>query len=151
MEDTLFIEIQRLCQLVHDRELQEIAISRPDFSIAMSALKRQQVAGTILPPVTPTTKTVAIPPVENVKTEPEGYTIASPLIGIFYRSSSPDAPSFVEIGDTVEEGQTIGIVEAMKVFNEITADRAGTVIAIPVENGSLVQIDQPLVILNPSA
>ena len=79
---------------------------------------------------------------------PVGYVIMSPLVGVFYRAASPDSPSFVEVGDTVEVGQTIGIVEAMKVFNEITADQAGTVIAIPVKNGALVQVDQPLVVLD---
>jgi acetyl-CoA carboxylase biotin carboxyl carrier protein len=102
---------------------------------------------------------VAVIPSENAMTagllseqpmDAAGYTIASPLVGLFYRASSPGSPPFVEIGDAVEEGQTVGVVEAMKVFNEITADRSGIVAAIPAQNGDLVQVDQPLVILNPT-
>lgn len=151
MDDTLFIEIQRLCQLAHQRGLREISIARPGFSAAITTVQVGMAPSTYIPmPVTgasvPMPVTAAVP-----AAEPAGYVIASPLIGLFYRSSSPDAPSFVEIGDTVEAGQTIGIVEAMKVFNEITTDHAGTVIAIPAENGALVQVDQPLVIIDPLA
>jgi acetyl-CoA carboxylase biotin carboxyl carrier protein len=81
---------------------------------------------------------------------PVGYTILSPLVGIFYRAASPDSPPFVEIGDSVEAGQTIGVVEAMKVFNEIITECPGVVAAIPTGNGELVQADQPLVILSPA-
>ncbi len=71
----------------------------------------------------------------------------SPLIGVFYRSPAPDAPPFVEIGDMVSEGQTVCIVEAMKVFNEIKAEWQGRVVAIPAESGALVQAGDPLVVL----
>jgi len=79
---------------------------------------------------------------------PAGHEIASPLVGTFYRSSSPDMPPLVEVGDRVEVGQPLCIVEAMKVFNEITADRAGAVLAIPAQNGQLVQVGQVLVVLD---
>ncbi len=73
--------------------------------------------------------------------------VRSPLIGTFYRSPSPDSPAFVELGDVVEEGQTVCIVEAMKVFNEIKADWRGRVVAIPAQAGQLVQAGDPLVVL----
>jgi acetyl-CoA carboxylase biotin carboxyl carrier protein len=69
------------------------------------------------------------------------------LIGLFYRSAAPDAPPFVEVGDVVEEGQTVCIIEAMKVFNEINAEWSGRVVAIPAEDGKLVQAGEPLVVL----
>ena len=79
----------------------------------------------------------------------KGRTVAvrSPLIGVFYRSPAPDADPCVEVGDVVSEGQTVCIVEAMKVFNEIKAEWRGRVVAIPVENGALVQAGDPLIVL----
>lgn len=73
--------------------------------------------------------------------------VRAPLTGVFYRAPGPEAPPFVEIGDVVAEGQTVCIVEAMKVFNEIKAEWPGRVVAIPAENGRLVQPGEPLVVL----
>jgi acetyl-CoA carboxylase biotin carboxyl carrier protein len=77
------------------------------------------------------------------------HTVAvrAPLIGVFYHSSSPESPPFVKVGDIVREGQTVCIVEAMKVFNEIKSDWAGRVKDIPARNGALVQAGDPLVVL----
>ncbi len=149
MDDTLFIEIQRLCRLVHERGLRELAIARPEFSISLVAA---QPGAFQFMPVVPGVAIPTGPEAIPVETTPEvaaGYAITTPIIGTFYRASSPDAPVFVDIGDTIEAGQTVGIVEAMKVFNEITSDIAGTVIAIPAQNGQLVRVDEPLVILQP--
>ena len=145
MNDTLFIEIQKLCRLAHQRGVQELSISQPSFSVSLKAISSLQQA-----PLMPAEGLTPVLPHSAEPIVPSGYTIVSPLVGIFYRAASPDAPPFVEIGDAVEIGQTIGVVEAMKVFNEITADWPGTVIAIPASNGELVQVDQPLVILNPA-
>jgi acetyl-CoA carboxylase biotin carboxyl carrier protein len=71
-------------------------------------------------------------------------SIVAPLVGVFYRAGSPGAKPFVEVGDTVEAGQPIGIVEAMKVMNEVTSDYRGVVAEILVENGEAVQFEQPL-------
>ena len=71
--------------------------------------------------------------------------VLSPMVGTFYRSPSPDAPAFVEVGQTVRVGDVLCIVEAMKMMNQIEADRAGTVTAIHVENGEPVEFDQPLI------
>jgi acetyl-CoA carboxylase biotin carboxyl carrier protein len=79
--------------------------------------------------------------------EPEGHTIKSPMVGTFYRSASPGAKAFVDIGDNVEVGDPLCIIEAMKLMNEIEADRAGVVKAILVENGQAVEYGQPLVII----
>jgi acetyl-CoA carboxylase biotin carboxyl carrier protein len=79
--------------------------------------------------------------------EPEGHTIKSPMVGTFYRSASPGAKAFVEIGHTVQVGDPLCIIEAMKLMNEIEADRAGVVKAILAENGQAVEYGQPLVII----
>jgi acetyl-CoA carboxylase biotin carboxyl carrier protein len=77
----------------------------------------------------------------------EGHVVKAPMVGTFYRTPSPDAKAFVEVGQTVKEGQTICIIEAMKLMNEIEADAAGVVKAILVENGQPVEYGQPLFII----
>ena len=79
--------------------------------------------------------------------EPEGHVVKSPIVGTFYRAASPASKSFVEIGDTVKEGDTLCIIEAMKLMNEIEADASGVVKAILVENGQPVEFGQPLFLL----
>ena len=79
--------------------------------------------------------------------EPDGHIVKSPMVGTFYRAASPGAKSFVEVGDAVREGDTLCIVEAMKLMNEIEADASGTVKAILVENGQPVEFGQPLFVL----
>jgi len=150
MDDTHLIEIQRLLEIVHRRGLRELSLARPDFTITVHTVP---VAG-VEAPVEAQHLPAAHLPVPCLPAEmeepaaPAGYEIPSPLVGTFYRSPSPDSPPFVEIGDQVEVGQPLCIVEAMKVFNEITADRAGTVIDFPAKNGQLVQVGQVLVVLD---
>jgi len=79
--------------------------------------------------------------------EPKGNTLKSPMVGTFYRAPSPGAPSFVEVGQSVSKGQTLCIIEAMKLLNEIESDMAGTVKAILVENGQPVEYGQPLFLI----
>jgi len=78
--------------------------------------------------------------------EQEGHVFKSPMVGTFYRAPSPDAKAFVEVGQTIKEGQTICIIEAMKLMNEIEADKSGVIKAILVENGQPVEYGQPLFI-----
>jgi acetyl-CoA carboxylase biotin carboxyl carrier protein len=84
---------------------------------------------------------VVAPPVD------EGHAVKSPMVGTFYRSASPGAAPFVEIGDTVAQGDTLCIVEAMKLMNEIEADASGTIKAVLAENGQAVEFGQPLFII----
>ncbi len=79
--------------------------------------------------------------------QPEGNIMKSPMVGTFYRSSSPDSKPFVEIGDTVKKGQTVCIIEAMKLMNEIEADHDGMVKAILVENAQPVEYGEPLIVI----
>ena len=78
---------------------------------------------------------------------PEGHVVKSPMVGSFYRSPSPGAKSFVDVGQNVNEGDTLCIIEAMKLLNEIESDKAGVVKAILVENGQAVEFGQPLFII----
>jgi acetyl-CoA carboxylase biotin carboxyl carrier protein len=79
--------------------------------------------------------------------EPEGHLVKSPMVGTFYRAASPGAKPFVEVGDTVQAGDTLCIIEAMKLMNEIEADKAGVVKQVLAENGQPVEYGQPLVII----
>lgn len=98
------------------------------------------------PPAAPAAGAPAAP-AEGEAAAPEGHVIRSPMVGTFYRSSAPGAKAFVEVGQAVKAGDTICIIEAMKLLNEIEADRDGTVKAILVENGQPVEYGEPLVIL----
>jgi acetyl-CoA carboxylase biotin carboxyl carrier protein len=79
--------------------------------------------------------------------EPTGHVVKSPMVGTFYRSSAPGAPAFVEVGATVKEGDTLCIIEAMKLLNEIDADASGTITKVLVENGQPVEFGQPLFVI----
>jgi acetyl-CoA carboxylase biotin carboxyl carrier protein len=79
--------------------------------------------------------------------EPTGHVVKSPMVGTFYRSSAPGAPAFIEVGSTVKEGDTLCIIEAMKLLNEIDADLSGTITKILVENGQPVEFGQPLFVI----
>ena len=80
----------------------------------------------------------------SVEPVPSGHTVKSPMVGTFYRSSSPGAKAFVEVGDSIKVGETICIIEAMKILNEIEADKSGTVTQILCDNGQAVEYGQPL-------
>ena len=133
--------IEKLIDLLKDKEVGELEYSEWEgeqgFNIRVSLAG--QVAVT-------TTAPVAAPAVDATETT-EGdshHVLVSPMVGTFYRSPSPDAATFVELGDRVQVGQTLCIVEAMKLMNEIEADAAGIVEAILVDNGNPVQFGQPL-------
>jgi acetyl-CoA carboxylase biotin carboxyl carrier protein len=79
---------------------------------------------------------------------PEGHVVKSPMVGTFYRSSAPGAPAFVEVGQTVKEGDTLCIVEAMKLLNEIESDKSGVIRAVLVENGQPVEYGEPLFVID---
>jgi len=91
--------------------------------------------------------TVTSPQAEQAPTSLEGHLVKSPMVGTFYRSGSPGAKPFVEVGDTVKAGQAICIIEAMKLMNEIEADKDGVVKAIMVENGQPVEYGEPLMMI----
>ncbi len=94
----------------------------------------------VLPPA-------AAPATAAAPAEPAGHAVKSPMVGTFYRAASPGAKAFVEVGSQVKEGETICIIEAMKILNEIEADKSGTVTQILCENGQAVEYGQPLLII----
>lgn len=95
-------------------------------------------------PEVPATSVVAAP---QASVAPEGFVQKSPMVGTFYRSPNPEAPAFVNVGDTVTVGQTLCIIEAMKLLNEIESEKAGVIKQILCENGQGVEFDQPLFVI----
>ncbi len=136
-------QVEALFRLFREQGLIELEVGDGSFKLS---LRREPPPSSAPAPPTPRLER------RPSKTRPragKGRTVAvrSPLIGVVYRAPHPDAPNFVEIEDVVSEGQTVCIIEAMKVFNEIKAEWNGRVIAIPAQSGALVQAGDPLVVL----
>ena len=150
-------KVKKLIELLEESNIGEIEIKEGEESVRISRHGNQPaapVAYAAPAPVAPAPAPAAAPaPAEAPAAEavaPAAAPVAdnavlSPMVGTFYRAPSPDAPSFVEVGQTVRVGDVLCIVEAMKMMNQIEADRAGTVTAIHVENGEAVEFDQPLI------
>ena len=145
-------KIKKLIDLIQESDIAEIEIQEGEESVrisrnsgaapaVMSAPAVQQIAAPVAQAAAPAAVEAVPAPANNAN------AVKSPMVGTFYRSSSPEAPSFVEVGQSVNEGDVICIIEAMKMFNQIEADRSGTVKAILVENGHPVEFDEPLIII----
>jgi acetyl-CoA carboxylase biotin carboxyl carrier protein len=145
-------KLKKLIDLVQESGIGELEITEGEERVRISR------TGTAPPMVmaTPAQMAVAAPggpaqatpaPQPEAPPAPTGHTLKSPMVGTFYRCPSPGAPSFVEIGQAVTKGQTLCIIEAMKLLNEIESDAAGTVKAILVENGQPVEYGQPLFVI----
>ena len=149
-------KVKKLIELLEESNIGGIEIKEGEESVRISRHGAQQaapVAYAAPAPVAAAPAPSAPAPAETPAAEsaaPAAAPVAdnavlSPMVGTFYRSPSPEAPSFVEVGQTVRVGDVLCIVEAMKMMNQIEADRAGTVTAIHVENGEAVEFDQPLI------
>ena len=142
-------KVKKLIELLEASSVDEIEIKEGEESVRISRNTGAPVAMAAAPmPVAPAIPAPAAPPVAAPAPAPAADTdnaVKSPMVGTFYRSPSPDAPSFVEVGQSVRAGDVLCIVEAMKMMNQIEADRAGTVTAIHAENGEPVEFDQPLI------
>ena len=142
-------KIKKLIEIIEESDIAEIEITEGEESVRInrysSAVAPVAVAAA---PVAVTAVPAAAPAVsEPVAAAPAGHTVKSPMVGTFYRSSSPETAAFIEVGQTVAAGDVICIIEAMKMFNQIEADRSGTVKSILVENGHPVEFDEPLIII----
>ena len=158
-------KIKKLIELLEESSLSEIEIVEGEESVRLSraslAAAPAQMAHMQLPanvqaaawsapgpaPAAPAAEAAAEPQDEEVESVPEGELVRAPMVGTFYAASTPDADPFVSLGQQVSEGETMCIIEAMKMFNQIEAESSGTVVAILVENGQPVEFDQPLFVL----
>jgi len=141
-------KLKKLIDLVQESGIAELEITEGEERVRIA---RGGVVAATLAPTTaaiPVTAPVAaVAPVPAAAAAPEGHVVKSPMVGTFYRSPSPDAKAFVELGQSIKQGETICIIEAMKLMNEIEADATGVVKAILVENGQPVEYGQPLFII----
>jgi len=149
-------KLKKLIDLVQESGIGEIEITEGEEKVRIS----RQAAGTpmvlaapqpmqpmALAPQAPAGDAAAPAAAPAPAPEPKGHQLKSPMVGTFYRAPSPGAPAFVEIGQSVSKGQTLCIIEAMKLLNEIESDAAGTIKAILVENGQPVEYGQPLFLI----
>lgn len=144
MGQEAYSQLDALIRLFEEHALEELIVEEGDFKVHLrrGAVEAPSHAG--IAPTAPQAHAVrAAPPVGQGRTA----TIRAPLIGTFYRSASPDRPPLAEVGETVEEGQTVCIIEAMKVFNEIKTEWSGRVVEVPPQSGKLVQAGDALVVI----
>ena len=146
-------KIKKLIELLHDTDVAEIEISEGEESVRITRGSANQVV-VQTPQMTAPQAVVAQPatpqPISDEPTDvaaPAGHQVKSPMVGTFYRSPSPDAAAFIEIGSEVKQGDTLCIVEAMKMMNQIEADASGKVLAILVDDGDAVEFEQTLVVI----
>ena len=125
----------------------KVRIVKNPAPIAAPAQQFYAHAPAAAPAPSPTSAAAAAPAAEAAPAEPTGHAVKSPMVGTFYRSPTPGADSFVKIGDTVKEGQTLCIIEAMKLLNEIESDKSGVVKEILCENGQGIEFGQALFII----
>ena len=145
-------KLKTLIDLVSDSNVSELEITEAEGKVRIvksmgvaAPVVMQQAAPVAVVPAPVPAATLADVPAAPVA--PAGHAVKSPMVGTFYRSSSPGAAPFIQIGSVVKEGDTLCIIEAMKILNEIESDKAGTVTQILCENGQAVEYGQPLFIV----
>ena len=153
-------EIQALIKFVSTNAVDEVEISRKDFKLLIRKNPAQVVTASVAAPVAQ--QVIAAPAVSAVVSAPVSstpvaapvadnlITIKSPMVGTFYRSSNPETPLFVNVGDEVKSGKVVCIIEAMKLFNEIESEINGKIVKVFVDNASPVEYDQPLFLVEPA-
>jgi acetyl-CoA carboxylase biotin carboxyl carrier protein len=163
-----FKQIQELIKIVNKSSIGELSIEEGDFKITIkqkedaipvyTSAPQQQQLQHYVPATLPAPPPAAPQPAlaasqgsgeQAAKQSENTITIKSPMIGTFYRSSAPDKPAFVNVGDEVTPGKTVCIIEAMKLFNEIESEVKGTIVKVLVDDASPVEYDQPLFLVEP--
>ena len=147
-------KIKKLIDLLEESNLAELEIKEGEEVVRLSRVPRS-TAPAALPPAAVAPAAVAAPaPAAAAVSEapaadalPAGHVVKAPMVGTFYASATPGTPAFVKVSQQVQAGETLGIIEAMKMFNQIEADVAGTVQAILVENGQPVEFDEPMFVI----
>ena len=145
-------KVKKLIELLEESNIGEIEIKEGEESVRISRQGTAVAPVAYAPPAAPAPAPVAAAPAVEAPAQESAApapatdnAVLSPMVGTFYRAPGPDAAAFVEVGQTVRVGDVLCIVEAMKMMNQMEADRAGTVTAIHVENGQAVEFDQPLI------
>mgnify|MGYP005991170873 CR=1 FL=1 len=143
-------KIKKLIELVEESGINELEISEGEESVRISRGAPVAVAAPVVAPapVAVAAPVAAAPAIEaSAPASLSGHIVRSPMVGTYYASSSPDAPQFVEVGQHVNAGDTLCIVEAMKMMNQIEADKSGVIKEILAQNEDAIEFDQPLFII----
>ncbi len=144
-------KLKTLIDLVSESNVSELEITEAEGKVRIVKGGPAGYQAVAAPPPLPAAAQPPAAPVPAVAAPvaaaPAGHTVKSPMVGTFYRAASPGAKAFVEIGSQVKEGDTVCIIEAMKILNEIEADKAGTITQILCENGQAVEYGQPLFVI----
>lgn len=150
-------KLKKLIELVEDSGIAELEITEGEESVRIgryapsnaqpSAPPMAYPAGAPAPAAAPPQETGGNTPAQESEEEPAGHIVRSPMVGTFYRAPSPDAKPFVDVGDRVGPNDTLCIVEAMKMLNQIEAEVSGTIAKVLVENGQPVEFDQPMFVV----
>ena len=148
-------KVKKLIELLEESGIAELEIHEGEESVRISRYAQNAPAvvqasvpmAEPVPAVSPTVSAVPEPEKAGGEVHPTGHTINSPMVGTFYEAPSPGAKPFVEVGQRVNAGDTLCIIEAMKMLNQIEADKAGTIVAVLVENAQPVEFGQPLFVI----
>jgi acetyl-CoA carboxylase biotin carboxyl carrier protein len=145
-------KLKTLIELVESSGIAELEIQEGEERVRITRAVASGAAPTVVPVTVPAVTApvagaAASAPEPSEPAEPEGHQVKSPMVGTFYRAASPGAKAFVEVGDSVEVGDTLCIIEAMKLMNEIESDKSGVVKQVLAENGQPVEFGQPLVVI----
>jgi len=143
-------KIKKLIEIIEESDIAEIEISEGEESVRISRYSSSAPVAVAAPAAiaVPAVSAAPVAVVEAAAEVPSGHVVKSPMVGTFYRAASPSASTpFVEVGQTVSEGETLCIIEAMKILNQIEADKSGVIKQIMVENAQPVEYDQPLFII----
>ncbi|MBC7378370.1 MAG: acetyl-CoA carboxylase biotin carboxyl carrier protein [Burkholderiaceae bacterium] len=144
-------KLKTLIDLVSESNVSELEITEAEGKVRIvkggGAMVQQYAQAAAMPAVASGPAALPVAAAAPVIEAPAGHTVKSPMVGTFYRSASPGAKAFVEIGSVVKEGDTICIIEAMKILNEIEADKSGTISRVLCENGQAVEYGQPLFVI----
>jgi len=151
-------KIKKLIDLLEESNLAELEIKEGEETVRLSRIPKGAVTQMSAPapmhqvrvepqPAALPAPTAASAPAGAESALPEGHVVTAPMVGTFYASQNPESPPFVKVGQKVKAGDTLGIIEAMKMFNQIEADVAGTVLAVLVQNGQPVEFDEPMFVI----
>lgn len=154
-------EIQDLIKFVAKSGVTEVEIEQKDFKITIKSEKQKAdapiyvqatapVAAPIAAPAAAPAAPVATPAAPAVSEDDKYIVVKSPMIGTFYRSAGPDKDAFVSVGQTINKGDTVCIIEAMKLFNEIESELSGKIVKVLVDDATPVEYDQPLFLVEPA-
>jgi acetyl-CoA carboxylase biotin carboxyl carrier protein len=145
-------KVKKLIELLDESGIAEIEITEGEESVRISRYSQNAPAAAVpvayAAPAAPLAAPAAAPQAAEAEPEDEGFLVAAPMVGTFYAASSPGAAPYVQVGDRVNEGDTLCIIEAMKMMNQIDADVSGVIKSIRVQNGEAVEYGQTLIVID---